>query len=79
MKKNVNNCNEMRIRELFDEAGICEGESNLDSLKCISLITMIEDEFNIEIPIEFFHGSLLTDSKRVCEIIVTLQEEGRKR
>lgn len=79
MKKNIIKCDEEKMRQLFQLAGICEGECNMDSFKCISLITLIEEKFDVEIPTEYFHESLLSDSKKISKIVISLQEGGKRK
>ena len=67
------------MRHLFELSGICEGECNMDSIKCISLIALIEEKFDVEIPTEYFHESILSDSKEISEIVISLQEGGKKK
>lgn len=79
MKKNIIKCDEEKMRQLFQLAGVSEGECNMDSFKCISLITLIEEKFDVEIPTEYFHESLLSDSKEISEIVISLQEGGKRK
>ena len=67
---------EIKIVEIVEENGIeidCEGEfGNIDSIKFISMLVSIEQEFNIEIPDDFL---LLENIPNIDSITAVVKNE----
>ena len=76
MEKNINV--KKRLEKVFNENGLTIDLDNqssileLDSLQIISLFVSIEDEFNMEIPDEFFTREVLSSFNDFYEMLLNI-------
>ena len=61
------------IRKILDEVGIAEGQTDIESYKCLLLIAILEETFGVEFPIEYFHERMFSDVNKIFELISSLQ------